>query len=120
MVTYSDLQFNQRCVYQAFSQLKTNSMDGSAMGGIVNSKGYDADDDMAVAILARHFGMKPGFGGTGQWFLDEVRFESGSEIIASIYTGIDYGLRTSSRTVSGFPMTSWCIARSIIRMRPGM
>jgi hypothetical protein len=92
MITFEQLKDNERCVYQAFSKLsavKKQGLSGSDLGKIVNGKGYDADDDMAVAILADFLKMKAGLGGNGEWFKDEVRFDANTEIIASVNSGND-------------------------------
>ena len=74
-ITYANLSFNQRCIYQAFEQVTGNNDSGAVMGAYVNGKGLDADDSQAVDVLASKYGFKPMLGSTGAFFKNETTME---------------------------------------------
>lgn len=84
LVSYEDLSFTQRCIYQAFSSAESSKVTPKQMAMLVNNKGYDADDGIAVAILAKAYGFSKPMLCTGNFFNNEVAFTIGAEYIVVI------------------------------------
>lgn len=83
LVTYDKLSFGQQCIYQAFVSAE-HAYTADAMALMVNAKGYDADDGMAVVILAARFGFRLGLLCTGNYFREEIAFTPGAHYIVVI------------------------------------
>ena len=86
LVTYEQLDHRQRCIYQAFACAERSS--GKAMALAVNARGYDADDGMAVSILAAKFGFTRPMLCSGNFFNTQVAFTPGAEYIVVIASGL--------------------------------
>ena len=51
---YEELKTNQLCIYHAFSKAEPN-VDASTMADYVNSKNVNADDVLAITLLAQRY-----------------------------------------------------------------
>jgi hypothetical protein len=57
--TYAQLKSaSERCIYDAFACAPGIDRTPEQMGAFVNAKGYDADDDAALTLLAAEYGFK--------------------------------------------------------------
>jgi len=57
MKKFSELNENQKCIYQAFVSVTYIDKSMEELGKIVEQENVDADDDKAVTVLANHFGL---------------------------------------------------------------
>lgn len=103
LVSYEKLSFGQRCIYQAFSSAESGKVSPKQMAMLVNSKGYDADDGMAVAILAKEYGFGKPMLCTGNYFKNEVAFTTGADYIVVITDA-----KGSSRVAGLFKVYAMC------------
>jgi hypothetical protein len=84
-VTYASLKADQKCIYQAFTQVQGNKDKPEAMGAFVNGKGIDADDDAAVQALAAKYGLTEVEMFLGKdWNDGTVNLEEGWEYVLTI------------------------------------
>jgi hypothetical protein len=90
LVTWAQLGFNTKCIYQAFAKANGVTDSGQTMAGHVNSLNIDADDGKAVVVLAKKYGFRLAGAWTGAVFLDEVRFDKpGTELVVIVTTAGD-------------------------------
>jgi hypothetical protein len=75
----------ERCVYDSFTQVKGVTDTAEALGALVNTAGYHADDDASLPILADHCKFTRVFGVKGDDYdSEEFRFDDGAQYIVTI------------------------------------
>lgn len=80
---YAELRMDQRCIYDAFKNVSNDTE--TNMGDFVNSKGYDADANEAVGVLAKRYSLSRIEAVIGDDFNDKsYLFPKNSEVIAVI------------------------------------
>ena len=83
MKRFGELKYNERSIYNAFSNAEPY-IDQHHMGDLVNRQSLDADDILAIPILANKYRFDKINTSTGKEFKKNTTHERGTEIIALV------------------------------------